>query len=330
VTGPNPPIAALEEALRARGLLPEGRALPPPPVGRPWFVSVLLGFSGWLAGLFGLLFVGLLFKPEHASGFGTLGLLLLAGSFGLYRVKEGAFVEQLALALSIAGHVAITVAIGEATDSPGATALLVALVQLGWLAVVGNGAACTLAALFACAAWALSVRFAFWGTALSFSRREVAFLPALFGWILVWGPVALAAVAAVRSEGRWMAAGRARIARPALVGLLLGLAWGPIASEPLAGLLTWEPDGAGVVNWLALWPLLSTAASILALALAHALRSRPLMGSAIAAALVHVVRFYLLLGVSLVAKSIVMATIGALLLGAAVLLARREPDRRGA
>lgn len=324
MTAPTTTAAILEDGLRSRGLLPaDAPPLPPEPDGRPWFVSLLLGGSGWLAGLFGLTFLTLLFRPDGAPGLAVMGALLLAGAFGLYRVADTAFTEQLALAVSIAGHVAIAAAIGVGTESPGGTAFGVAVLQLAWILIVPNRTARQLATLFGAIAWALAVRFAWWGHEFDHhGHREVALAPALAGWFVVWVPIGAAAVALLASEVRWLAAGRARLARPVLVGLLLALSWGTLASQPMEGLLFWEPE-VQRTNWLALWPILSAAASILALALAHALRSRPLMGSAIAAALVHVFHFYLLMGTTLLLKSLIMAVVGALLLAGTLLLDRR-------
>jgi len=320
-----PPVSArLEEGLRGRALLAaDAPPLPPGKPGRPWFVVLLLGFSGWLAGLFGLLFLGLLFKPDGAPGFAVIGAVLLAGAFGLYRVADGAFQEQLALAVSIAGHVSITVAIGLGTDSPAGTAFAVAAIQAAWAVVVPNRAARALATLFGAIAWALAVRFAWWGHDFDHHHRQVSLLAALVGWVVVWGPVVVAALSAVAGEVRWMAAGRARLVRPLLVGLLLALGFGTLVSQPTPALLFWEPEGPARTDWLALWPLLSVGGSILALALAHALRSRPLMGAAIAAALLHVVHFYLLVGATLLTKAAIMGVVGLLLLAGAALLERR-------
>jgi uncharacterized membrane protein len=88
-------------------------------------------------------------------------------------------------------------------------------------------------------------------------------------------------------------------------------------------LFFWEREAGGRTDWLALWPLLSAGASILALALAHALRSRSLMGAAIAAALLHLFHFYMLVGATLLTKAVIMAVIGLLLVAGAVLLDRR-------
>jgi hypothetical protein len=317
--------AILEAALRERALLPEGAThLPPPEPGRPWFVKLLLGFSGWLAGLFGFLFLGFAFKPEGTFAFTVLGVLVLAGAYALYRLTESPFTEQLALAASIAGHVALAAAFGEATHSAGATAFAVAVLQVGWVLVAPNRMARLLSTFFGAVAWALAVRFAWWGDHLDPSRHhDIELAPALVAWFVVWTPVAAAAMALLRAERRWVAAGLSRLGRPVLAGLLVALCWGTLASEPLQGLEFWEPEGPLRINGLALWPLLGAAVSLLALAISHALRSRPLMGAAIAAALLHVLHFYLLLGVSLLAKAAVMAALGALMLAGAILLGRR-------
>jgi len=74
---------------------------------RPLAISLLLGVSGWVAGVFMLIFVALLFRPDTASQAAVSGGLLLATAWGLFKVDgDGAqvFVAQLALALSIAGQ----------------------------------------------------------------------------------------------------------------------------------------------------------------------------------------------------------------------------------
>ena len=317
--------AALEATLAARGLLPAGtRRSPEPAPDRPWFVGALLGFSGWLAGLFGLGFLGMLFRPERAGGFLVIGSVLLGVALALYRAPAGAFIEQVALAFSIAGHVSLTVALGRWTESPWGTAFLVLLLQGAWLLVAPQRTARLLAALFGCVAWALAVRFAWWGHDFTASRSaEIPLGAALAGWFLVWGPVLLGVRLLVGAEATWLAAGRQRLVRPLLTGLLLALTCGTLASQPLQGLLFWDPAGPPRANWLALWPLLSVGAALFALATAHALRSRALMGASIAAALLHVFHFYMLVGTTLLVKSAIMAVVGALLLAGAAWLERR-------
>ncbi len=59
---------ALATALMERGAI--DRAAAPMPIQgteRPWFISMLLGVAGWLAGLVVLVFVAALFEPSGAG-----------------------------------------------------------------------------------------------------------------------------------------------------------------------------------------------------------------------------------------------------------------------
>src|SRR5262245_12368404 len=96
-------VDSLTEALVRRGVLAAGTgSMPVPTLDRPWFISVVLGFAGWLAGIFALVFVGLLFQPDSVPGLSFTGLIMLAAAYGLYAIdRESAFFDQLALALSI-------------------------------------------------------------------------------------------------------------------------------------------------------------------------------------------------------------------------------------
>jgi hypothetical protein len=282
---------------------------------RPWYVSAVLGAAGWLAGLFALLFVGLLFEPETAVGFAVAGSVMLAAAFGLYAAGRSAFFDQLALALSIAGQLALTWAAVQATESAAGTAALVTLLQLALLIAMPNRMAKVLAAFFACIAWALAVRFALWGeTMLSDMRREVPLGLALVSWLVIWAPLIAVCQALIAYEAQWMA-GRARLlARTGLTGLLAALATATWASEPLGSLVFWSPPSETYANWLVLWPLLGAGTALFAAICAYRLQNRALVGLAIAGALLHVMQFYYLLGTTLIIKSMIMLAVGAALL----------------
>jgi hypothetical protein len=303
-----------------RGLIPEDA--PPLPFGtegRPWFVSLLLGAAGWLASLFSLAFAVLLFGPDGPVGATILGGIMLGAGYGLYASDRGdAFFEQLALALTLAGQLALLYAVGEGTDSVVAVAGFAAALSGALVFALPNHFARSLAALFACVAWGLFIRLGWWGGDwIDSTGGAVPLLPALLGWFLVWSPVAVAVRTLVAREARWMATDARRVARPALTGLLLALALGTWTSEPFAA-LPFRPDPGEVpVNWLTLWPLLGVAAALFAAVCAFRLRHRALVGVAIAGALLHTVHFYHLLGIGLVAKSILMLVLGGVLLAVA-------------
>ena len=163
-------------------------------VDRPWYISFLLGASGWLAGVFMLIFVALLFKPDSQGALIACGVILIAAAWGLYKVdREGAFVTQLALAFSIAGQVLLVA--GFAKDSHGIAmpALIAFFVQMVLVFIMPNALHRTLSALFACIALAMAVRYGLFAEAYSFRSTANAaptLSHALAGWGLTWLPIA--------------------------------------------------------------------------------------------------------------------------------------------
>jgi uncharacterized membrane protein len=80
----------------------------------PWFVRALVALSAWLASLMFLLFVYGSNVVSNSSSSIVLGALLVAGAVILRRVsKRVLFLEQLALASSLAGQAMMTFGIGE-------------------------------------------------------------------------------------------------------------------------------------------------------------------------------------------------------------------------
>lgn len=312
--------ADLASEMARRGLI-AADAEPPPfgAAGRPWYVSAVLGAAGWLASLFAFLFVFLLFEPDTPVGSATAGVVMLGAGFGLYAIdRDNAFVEQLALALSLAGQLALILAVGQGTESTTATAAFAAALSTALVIALPNPFAKGLSAFFACLAWALTVRFAWWGEDwFSDSTPAVALGPALTGWLVIWVPVVAGVHVLIERETQWMASDRRRVARPALTGLLVALALGTWTSEPFAALRFWTPPGDVPVNWLVMWPLLGVATALFAAVCAFRLRNDAMIGTAIAGALLHLVQFYYLLGVRLVVKAYVMVAVGFVLLLAA-------------
>jgi hypothetical protein len=318
-------IEELVETLRARGTIAAAATPFAPPMERPWFVSIVLGGAGWLAGIFVLLFVMMLFSPDSAPGYALAGFVLLASAYGLYAAdRDSAFFDQLALALSMAGQLSIAGAAIELTHSPGQTAAVILVLQCALLAFMPNRFARAIAAFFACLAWAFTIRFAWWGEdwLLDSTRAGAALVPALLGWFVIWIPLIALAFILVERESQWIARGWQHIARPALGGTLLALAFGTFVSEPFATITFLAPTERST-NWLALWPLLAIGTALFAAFRAYRLRNHALLGCAIAGALLHVVHFYLVLGTTLLIKSGIMVAIGVISLIAARWLSAR-------
>jgi len=289
---------------------------------RPWFIGIVLGASGWLAGVCVLAFVGTLFEPDSTAAIGVIGLLLLVAAFALYAADRGGqFFDQFALALSIAGQLAMVWAAYDATRSDAAAAAVACVMQIVLLFVMPNAFAKLIAAFFACCAWALTVRFGWWGADTYDAIQQVSLAPALIGWFVVWLPIIGTVHALIDNESRWMSGSVQRIARPALTGLLVSLSLATWISEPLDSQMFWNAQPQ--TNWLALWPLLGAVGALLAAVYAFRLRSRSLIGIASIGALLHVGQFYYLLGLSLLTKSCIMLGVGVFALLAATWFQRR-------
>jgi hypothetical protein len=128
----------------------------------------------------------------------------------------------------------------------------------------------------------------------------------------------------VARESRWMAGTIRIFLRPILVGLLLALSLGGIASEPfMIVAFGMEEIGKSLSIW-ALFPLLSIGLAMFAAYCAFRLRSGGLAGFAVVAALLHLGRFYYLYGTSLTWKAVIMVCLGIVLLGAGLLLKQRS------
>jgi hypothetical protein len=290
---------------------------------RPWYIGLLLGASGWLAGGFLLIFVAMLFHPDSAGAAAVSGTVLLAAAWGLFKVdRDGAFTSQLALALSFAGQCLLLFAMTQHTHALAAVAGAAFVLQAGMLLLMPNRLHRLMSALFALIAWALMWRFGLFGEpSWRIADGSAPSLPAaLGGWLLTWLPAAALLALLIRHEATWIARGWAPVLRPALTGLVVGIAFATLISYPLESFRWWGIAPLRT-DWLALWPLLSAGAALAAVAAAFALGSRALMGACIVAVLLHVSHFYYALGTSLLLKSLLILLMGAALLFAARWLA---------
>jgi Domain of unknown function (DUF4401) len=322
-------------AMRGRGLV--GDASPPArdDDDRPWFVSLLMGIAGWVAGLFVLVFLAISLDLDKRLTIAITGAVLLAVAWALYAMGRGkAFVDQLALALSIAGQLAITVYLIEKLDDALPVTAAILGMQLLLFAVMPDRVAKTLSAFFASIVWVLLVRFwlrphegeAFFDAGGDIVRPMAGAWMVPLEWAITWAPPIVLVLWLRHTESRWMARALATYARPAITGLLLGLAIAGLAAEPVS-LLTLHDELGRAFNWWSLLPLLSIGLALFAAYNAFALRSAGMTGFAIVAALAHLARFYYLNGTTLTLKATLMLGAGALLLGAGRLLARRTEAR---
>jgi uncharacterized membrane protein len=128
------------ETLRQAGLT-EGAAPETGKLESPWYVKILLAFSGWLAAVFllGFIGMGLGFVFESSGAAMIIGGMMIGGAFALLRISKNEFVEHLALAVSLAGQVLVVFALFDISSSDQEIAwLLLALLQLSLAVVMPN------------------------------------------------------------------------------------------------------------------------------------------------------------------------------------------------
>jgi hypothetical protein len=334
--------AAMESivaALRQRGVIDaEAPELEGAGGDRPWFIALMQGVAGWLAGIFLIVFIGLLFKPEKTATLLVLGSLLLGAAWLIYNAdREGMFLDQLALAISIAGQVAVAWGVIIHVHSGIGMALTLLVLQLAVLAIMPNSTARTLATLFAIMAWVYVARFLMrpgwdWDEDVFFEygvrRRGLAWLFAC--WLVTWMPLIALAVWFIRREPRWMASDVRAFARPVLTGLLLGVAIGGTVGEPLLWLIGDVPGMGMNIGWAALFPMLSLGLALLTAYGGFRLRMYGLLGFGIVMALLHMARFYYMYGTTLLVKSVIMLVVGVGLLALGAWLKRGEFAKDGA
>jgi len=101
----------------------------------PWFVKALAGFGAWVAAGFLLSFFACVGLWKEEVVVTLLGLIICGGATLLRRQGQGAFLEQLALALCLAGAAMVVVGIGaelESAVAPAVVQLVVGAVLLAF------------------------------------------------------------------------------------------------------------------------------------------------------------------------------------------------------
>ncbi|QSQ23960.1 DUF4401 domain-containing protein [Pyxidicoccus parkwayensis] len=93
-------------------------------VTTPWFVKALAGFGAWVAASFLLSFFGCVGLWKEEVMLALLGLIIGGGATLLRRATRGAFMEQLALALCLAGVAMVETGAAMVTESEVTPAVL--------------------------------------------------------------------------------------------------------------------------------------------------------------------------------------------------------------
>lgn len=169
--------AALRDAGLVQGAAPElGDA------ESPWFVKVLLAFSGWLAAVFLLGFFGVALASlvESKTASAITGILMIGGAFALLRTPKNEFVEHLALAVSLAGQALVIFAIFRAVKGDDSAAwALVAVFEAILAAVMPNFVHRVFSAFIAASSLAVALAL----LRVPYLSSGIIMLPAAWLWL---------------------------------------------------------------------------------------------------------------------------------------------------
>lgn len=118
-------VQQLWETLHQAGLA--GNAAPADRTpGSPWYVKLVLAFSGWLAAFFLLGFIAVEFSfiLENSAVSFITGIVMICTAFAMLRASGNAFFQHLALAGSLAGQALVVFVIFDTASSQGVYAWL--------------------------------------------------------------------------------------------------------------------------------------------------------------------------------------------------------------
>ncbi|HEX8258406.1 MAG TPA: DUF4401 domain-containing protein [Allosphingosinicella sp.] len=317
----------------------------------PWYVRAMLGFAGWIGALFLIGFVGAAFASVLDDGPSATiaGAACCGAAFALFRsFDEQVFVEQFALALSLAGQMLLVVGLAQLfqPDRPGFY-LAVAATQAALALAVPNFLHRVLATTGAAIALALAVhRLSLHGFAAPLLCVSVAWL-----WLQptrwagsggLWRPVgyglvlALLLVETFRLFGveTWFERGDEApswimVHGPAIGQALAGaaLVWVAVALSRREGFAPASRTALSAAGAALLIGLLSLSApglasALLILLLGFAAGNRILMALGILSLLGFVAHFYYSLHATLIEKAAILAVTGLCLLAAHLFLRR--------
>lgn len=131
----------------------------------PWYVKVLLAFSGWLAAIFLLIFFGLGYEFLHKNSIASLitGALLIGTAFVILRKQKNEFVENLGLAISLTGQALVVYAIILISDhNEQLVFLLITLLQTSLAILMPNSIHRIFSSFFAALSFSLALNFQGW------------------------------------------------------------------------------------------------------------------------------------------------------------------------
>ena len=344
--------ATLKKGGVVQGTGPESRAHQ-----APWYVKALLAFSGWLAALFLLGFIGAGFEFVFRNSTAALiiGAMMISAAFAILRIPKNEFVEHLALAVSLAGQVLVVYAFFETSHHNSKIPwLLVTLLQVSLAAIMPNFvhrvfssfvAACALSMTLTLMGWphvvcgiVMLVASLAWLNEYSYPRHMATIRAVGYGLVLALIQLKGTALLSGRTMGWRLVPQEDDIwTKPWLGELLIGLVTLYVvyqllqrAEQSLSGRLSITALLGTLLVCLVSLKVQGLTVGMVIILLGFAGANRLLLGLGIVSLLFYISSYYYLLQTTLLNKSQTLLLVGLVLLTGRWLLPRILPAEKEA
>lgn len=339
----------LHEQGIVQGEQPENKVL-----GSPWYVKVLLAFSGWLAAIFILGFIGAAFEFvfRNADVAGIVGMLMIAGAFYVLRIPANEFFEHLGLATSLAGQALIIYAIFDLADhNEVLTWILIAMLQTALVALMPSFVHSVVSALVAPIALSMALTemhipyiiggIVMFGTSYCWLNefrypQQMKKIRAI-GYGLVLALIALKGTTLLgySTSGRILSQRHEFFTQPWLGELMIGVVtlyvvWNLLQryGQPLKGRLSITTLLATLLICVLSMNVQGITVGMVIICLGFFCANRVLLGLGIVSLLFYISSYYYLLDTTLMEKSLSLLMVGLILLFVRWLLIRIFPAQK--
>ncbi|MCH9022713.1 MAG: DUF4401 domain-containing protein [Planctomycetes bacterium] len=334
--------------------LVQGPAPETPKLESPWFVKVLLAFSGWFAAVFMLGFIAMAFEDiiDSSTFCFITGGVMIGGAFAILRRENNEFLEHLALAVSLAGQALITYAIFDLIGYNDEMAWVgLALLQVLLAMLMPNFVHRVLSSFIAAFSFSMAL------TAIGAPYVFSSVIMFLASWLWLNEFRYPKYMRGIRAIGYGLVLALIQIKGTALFGSDMGMLWAdrqswvqPWMGEVLAGAVTlyvfWQllrRRGQAITGRLAITALLGTlllcavsmeargiTVGMVIILLGFAGGNRVLLGLGIMSLLFYISSYYYLLDATLLAKALTLLIVGLVLLTVRWFMLRMMPEDKEA
>lgn len=322
----------------------------------PWYVKVLLGFSGWLAALFLLGFIGagFVFIVKNEIAAIITGIAMIGVAFALLQAAKNEFLEHLALAVSLAGQALVIFGIFQLTHQRDDIAwVILTLFEIPIVLIIPNFVHRVMTTVIAAMGFYMSLdafgaAFVFsgiilfivawlWLNEFRYPRLMRMFQAIGYGLVFALLPLKGSALFGYRSIGWYSGRSHPELwVQPWMGELLIAVVFIYVVwrllqryHQPLGGVFTTATLFAALIVSLASMQAQGITVGIVILLLGFSSNNRILVGLGIVSLLFFVSSYYYLLNTTLLVKAGILFSVGVILLGARWVLMSLLPTTKG-